>query len=415
MTVDDRPPRELDRPTIRFAGITLALMAPLLYAHDGDPYRAYEILVVGMLLLLIAIVGTDSITVRRAPGNAWILLLVVYIAVQPVFGAGEVAYNLRYALSMLTVFVPLFALQVLGPYGADGRRHCDRILRVVFWLIALNLVVSYATGIGEVYDGANLLQRRAFGWLGDSIGPAVVFFAFYFWFVRSRVSLAVALLCLLLMQAKMSILMLLLGLLVLALLRHRRNKLLVASLLAIALLVVYSAPIWVGRLAGVAINNLDYTINNRLFSFAAGLMYFHDSPIVGVGANRTYALLMQGFDLRSLAMFSDDSVYYEFVQIQNAFIRTAAELGIVGLFLFIGLCVSILRQALRVLVLETGLPRRAIAPLAAASALWLVTFIPFHQTTGWFEAGHPQLAWLVSIWALMTCVQHELDVRTVLD
>jgi O-antigen ligase len=414
MTVEDRPAGELDRPRIRYAGITLALISPLFYANDGDPYRAYEIVVVGTLLLLIAVICTDSLTIRRAPGNVWIALIVLYIVVQPLLGAGEVAYNLKYALTMLMAFAPLFALQALGPYGPQGRRHCDRMLRMIFWLIAITVLVSYATGAGEVYEGANLLQRRAFGWLGDSIGPAVVFFAFYFLFAGRRAALAVALLCLLLMQAKMSILMVLLGMLVLFLLRHRRNKLLVTSGVTFALLVAYSAPFWFGQLAAAAINNLDYTVNNRLFAFAAGALYFSDSPIIGVGANRTYSLLLNDFDLRSLAMFSEDSSFYEFVQIPNAFIRTAAELGIVGLLLFIGLCVAILRQALRVLLLETALPYRAVAPLAAAAALWLVTFILFHQTTGWFEAGHPQLAWLVSIWALLTCVRHELDVRTVL-
>lgn len=415
MTVDDRPTRELERPLIRYAGITLALISPLFYINDGDPYRAYEIVVVGTLLLLIAAIGTDSIAFRRAPGNVWIVLIVLYIAVQPLLGAGEVTYNLKYGLSMLMAFAPLLALQVLGPYGPQGRRHAVRILWLVFGFIVLNIVVSYATGVGEVYEGANLLQRRAFGWLGDSIGPAVVFFAFYFMFARSRIGLGMALLCLLLMQAKMSILMLLLGLLVLFLLRHRRNKLMLISGVTFALLIAYSAPLWFGQLAAVAINNLDYTVNNRLFAYAAGALYFFDSPIIGVGANRTYSLLLNDFDLRSLAMFSADSAFYEFVQIPNAFIRTAAELGTVGLILFIGLCVAILRQALRVLLLETALPYRAVAPLAAAAALWLVTFILFHQTTGWFEAGHPQLAWLVSIWALLTCVRHELDVRTVLD
>lgn len=394
--------------------MTLALIAPLLYANDGDPYRAYEVALIGTLLLVIAVTCNDSFKFRRAPGNVWIALIVLYVAVQPLFGAGDAAFNLKYALALLMAFAPLFALQALGPYGPQARRHCDRVLRMIFWLIAASVVVSYATGAGEVYEGASLLQRRAFGWLGDSIGPAVVFFAFYFMFSRRRIGLAVAVLCLLLMQAKMSILMLLLGLLVLFLLRHRRNKILLVTGVAFALLVANSAPLWLGWLTEVAINNLDYSINNRLLSFAAGLLYFQQSPIFGVGVDQTTALLLKDFDLRSLASFSEGTVYYEVLQIQNTFIRTAAELGIVGLVLLIGLCIAILRVALRVLTLETALPYRAIAPLAAASALWLVTFIVFHQTTGWLQTGHPQLAWLVSIWALMTCVRHELDVRTVL-
>ncbi len=415
MTGDDRPMRELDRPRIRYAAMTLALIAPLLYANDGDPYRAYEVALIGMLLLLIAVTCNDSFTFRRAPGNTWIALIVLYVAVQPLFGAGDAVFNVKYALALLMAFAPLFALQALGPYGPQGRRYCDRVLRMIFWLMATSIVVSYATGAGEVFEGASLLQRRAFGWLGDSIGPAFVFFAFYFMFARRRIGLAAALLCLLLMQAKMSILMLLLGLLVLFLLRQRRNKLVVGSGLAFALLVAYSSPLWFGWLAKVAINNLDYSINNRLLSFAAGLLYFQRSPVFGVGVDQTTALLFNEFDLRSLASFSEGTVYYEVLQIQNTFIRTAAELGIVGLILLVGLCVAILREAFRVLMLETALPYRAIAPLAAASALWLVTFIVFHQTTGWFQTGHPQLAWLVVIWALMTCVRHELDVRTVLD
>lgn len=415
MSGDALPVRELERPRIRYVALTIALVAPLLYANDGDPYRAYEVALIGMLLLVIAVTCNDSFTFRRAPGNTWIVLLVAYVAVQPLFGAGDAAFNVKYALALLMAFAPLFALQALGPYGVQGRRHCDRVLRLMFWLIAASIAVSYATGAGEVYEGASLLQRRAFAWLGDSIGPAFVFFAFYFMFSGRRISLAAALLCLLLMQAKMSILMLLLGLLVLYLLRHRRNRILLATGIAFALLVAYSAPFWAGWLAEVAINNLDYSINNRLLSFAAGLLYIQRSPIVGVGIDQTTALLLNEFDLRSLASFSEDTVYYEILQIQNTFIRTAAELGIVGLVLLLGLCVAILRVSLRVLMLETTLPYRAMAPLAAASALWLVTFIVFHQTTGWLQTGHPQLAWLVVIWALLTCVRHELDVRAVLD
>jgi hypothetical protein len=27
--------------------------------------------------------------------------------------------------------------------------------------------------------------------------------------------------------------------------------------------------------------------------------------------------------------------------------------------------------------------------------LWVISFLLFYQTTGWFEAGHPQLSWLL--------------------
>jgi hypothetical protein len=33
--------------------------------------------------------------------------------------------------------------------------------------------------------------------------------------------------------------------------------------------------------------------------------------------------------------------------------------------------------------------------IVQASSLWVIAFVLFYQTTGWFEAGHPQLSWLL--------------------
>ena len=83
-----------------------------------------------------------------------------------------------------------------------------------------------------------------------------------------------------------------------------------------------------------------------------------------------------------------------------------AELGLIGFLLFAGFCVTIIRQSFTVLASAHASPRGDSRALLMACALWLISFVLFYQTTGWFEPGHPQLAWLMCFLTLMNFAAH---------
>lgn len=381
--------------------LLLLIFTPLIYSVDGDQYRAYEIVIVGLLFLMIAPPNLLRVSLWIHTGIIYILALVLIIAIQPIFVEGaKFLYNINYIVALISSFIPSL---YLSSFHSDRSSGDDSVIQkslgVLFVITVTSLAISFAAGIGEVYTSEGVLSRRAFAWLGDSFSPVMVFFLYYYIFMRSMIRVIIAMTCLLIiMQAKMALGMAIIGYLIYQLIFGRKRiRLVAASIITLGLL---ASPILL-RAISPYFHNLEYSFNNRLLSYESALVYFQSSPLFGVGANQTFTLLSNGFDLTDLGRYTNDLAYYEFFQIHNSFLRILAELGIVGFIIFLIFCLAIIRRSYFVLKIAYVLPLSETRSLLMACALWLISFVLFYQTTGWFEAGHPQLSWIICFLTIM--------------
>jgi O-antigen ligase len=274
-----------------------------------------------------------------------------------------------------------------------------RSLELLFKVCVVSLSVSAIFGLGEVYTQGGELQQRAFSWLGDSFSPVMIFFLYYYTFRKKKIEFLLSLACIVvIMQAKMAIIMAVLGyFFYLFLFSQPVKRLFLTAALAIILLTL-------PMLFEIAVNNIhnfEYSLNNRLFSFNASLHFFWSSPLFGVGINQTFKLLTNDFDVTSLELYVSDIKYYEILQIHNSFLRILSELGVFGFLFFAAFCIVIVRRSYFILISVQLLPLDNTRALLMACSLWLISFVLFYQTTGWFEPGHPQLAWLICFLTLM--------------
>ncbi len=383
------------------AVLALLIFTPLVYSFDGDPYRAYEVMVVGMLYLMVALPDLFRLRVWQRAGTLSLLGICLLILVQPALvPAVSLVYNMKIATVLLFSFLPTLYLSNLNrPSRADELRYLSNALRIVFYLAASSLAISAVTGLGEVYTEGGSSQRRVFAWLGDGFAPVMVFFFYYHVFAKKPVGALISAACvILLMQAKMATGMAVLGYLTyLFIIARQRTRLLLlaATVAGVALL-----PPLVGRLTD-GLHNFDYSLNNRLFSFNAGVEFFLSSPWFGVGANQTSTILKNSSTESEKELGEAGIPFYEVFQIHNAFLSTLAELGITGFTLLLVFCGVVVRRSwrnIRHVHLHASGQRGA---LISAFGLWLISFIVFYQTTGWFGFGNPQLAWLICFFTLM--------------
>jgi len=385
------------------AKIVLALLifTPLVYSFDGDPYRAYEVMVVGMLYLVVALPNLFRLRVWQRAGTLPLLGVCLLIMVQPALVPSvSLVYNLKIAAVLLFSFLPTLYLSNLNrPYRADELRYLSNALKFVFYLAASSLAISAVTGLGEVYDEGGSYQRRVFSWLGDGFAPVMVFFFYYHVFAKKAVGAVVAAACVIfLMQAKMAVGMAVLGCLTyLFIVARKRTRLLLlaATVAGVALL-----PPLVGGLTD-GLHNFDYSLNNRLFSYNAGLQFFLSNPWFGVGANQASTILKNSSAESTKELDEAAIPFYEVFQIHNAFLSTLAELGLTGFTLLLVFCGVVVRRSWQNIQHVHLHPSGQRGALISAFALWLISFIVFYQTTSWFGFGNPQLAWLVCFFTLM--------------
>lgn len=391
-------------PSVRLL-LALLIFSPLVYSEDGDPYREYEVVIVGMLFLLIAIPNMYRLRPRVRSCMAYVLAIACWILLQPVFvESASLIYNLKFIVVFLACFLPSLYLSNCNPLRAPaGVAFVSKGLWFLFALSVASLVVSSVTGLGEVYSDRDSFQQRAFSWLGDSFSPVMAFFLYYFAFRRNALGVLLSATCLVfVMQAKMATGMATFGYLIYLFTFGKRTTRL--FLFAALVLTVLFLPV-VYELAAANIHNFEYSLNNRFLSIDAGLAFFQSSPWFGVGANQTFTLLSGGFDVTALDRFDSELLFYQFFQIHNSFIRIMAELGLIGFLLFAAFCMAIIRQSHAVLTSAHAMPRGDSRALLMACALWLISFVLFYQTTGWFEPGHPQLSWLICFLTLMNFAQ----------
>lgn len=384
----------------------LLIFSPLFLSVDGDPYRAYEVASIGLLFMLIKIFKMGNVKLCFKFGIPYIIGIAVLTIIQPaLLESAGLFFNIKIATTLIACFVPLQALSNCDvKETANEVKFITSALNFVFIIAIVSLVFSYTTGIGEVHDEG--LNRRAFAWLGDAFSPVMAFFFYYFTFRNKLISAAIVALCIIfIMKAKMCILMVALGFLahLLIIFKSLSTSRRLVCFIAIGCSVSIGVILFITAQDFLTkdVNSMSLSRNNRLLSLEAGLAFFRSSPWLGVGANQTFTLLNSGFDIEALDSYDKSTSFFEINQVHNSFIRVLAELGIGGFLLFVGFCIAIISESYAVLVKTYPLPQSDLRALLMACGLWLISFVLFYQTVGWFEPGHPQLAWLVCFLTLM--------------
>lgn len=381
--------------------LALLIFSPLVYSMDGDPYRAFEVVFVALVFLAVGSPGALALRHWVGSGVGWVLPVLLLILVQPLLVPGLSSFfNLKFALALAACAVPALCIgaAALEP-RANEVAFVARSLRRLLAITTVSLLFSAVTGLGEVYAEGGRLQQRTFSWLGDGFAPVMVFLFYYHVLAKRLVGAMLAVACVaLLMQAKMAIGMAVFGWLVYVAITggYLARTLLIGALAAGAV----AAPALLTFLS-TNLHNFDHSANNRLLSFYAGFGFFLSSPWLGIGVNQSFARLSgSGFE-GAEDLIASGIPFYDFYQIHNAFLRTLAEMGIVGSCLLLALCATIVARSYRCVRTMHAEPPGERRSITLACALWLISFILFHQTTGWFEPGNPQLTWMFALLALM--------------
>jgi hypothetical protein len=370
------------------------VLSPLLYAIDNDPYRAWEVAFVGIVILWIA----NAIPFHgRWTGE--MMTLVAYSAIlvfQQLFVPnGSLWFGAKYAVSMTTVFIPIWVISSLQWKLSDFSGTWDRAIRIVAAIAVINFGASYALGIGEIRPGG-----RAFGYLGDSFTPILIFLILYFLFQRNYGWSLAVFSALVVTQGKAAAITLLFALGLHAFLASRYAFLASRGITRVLLILATVLSILVVGLFAIrtalSIEVIDMSLTTRLMSYERGLMLSERYPAFGVGINQSMkGALESGQALARLANIRSFDAGNS--QIDNAFLRTMAETGVFGLAVLIALCGILLRRALFSIRVVWHAPSSRVRALVLASGIWVISFITTYQFVGWFEAGHPQMTWLLLI------------------
>lgn len=368
----------------------LLLLTPLVYGSDGDNYRAWEVFAVCAAVLFAA---------RRAPTQpmpqAMPLLLLAYdvlVVLQQFFvPKGDLLFGAKYAVSMTTVFVPALIIQAVRWRPADFAILWDGAIKVLAVVIILNFYSSRLFGIGEIHYGGQGL--RAFGYLGDSFSPVLIFPCLYFLLLRKYAWVLTMLIAMTITGGKAALVMLLATGVVYGFVRGGRGiKIAIVAAGCLGIGLVAETTLVVAQM----IPAIGYSINTRLVSFELGMEYFLAHPLFGVGINQSMNNAYSAGD--AIAQMSGlNNQRYADSQIDNAFIRTMAETGLLGLTILLAFCALLIRRSATALRAASTLPNPRVRAFVTAGSLWTITFIILYQFVGWFEAGHPQMTWLLLI------------------
>jgi hypothetical protein len=198
------------------------------------------------------------------------LFSLLIIVQQSFVDRGSLSFGTKYALVLLATFVPYWVAHTLR-LGPELRRTATFAIGLLFLVTAITISTSYAFGVGEfLQDGKTV---RAFGWLGDSFTPVIVFLVIYYCFRRQLVLALLSFAMLLLTGGKAATFMLItMPVLVFFSNASRRMKVIVAVLSLVLLLVVLrlAAPIVETKMP---LPVVEYSINTRLLSIYNGLNY----------------------------------------------------------------------------------------------------------------------------------------------
>jgi hypothetical protein len=372
-------------------GVVALVLSPLIYSVDGDPFRSYEVMAVAALSSVLLFAGRVG-NLRK--GNVILVLTYALIAVlqQMVINSGSLGFGIQYACVMTWMFIPTWGIEAAYHRMRNFTASVASAIDILFLIVVISIYISFFFGIGEVRGGDE--TTRAFAWLGDSITPVIVFLIIFFALEMQWIRVAALLIALYMTGGKMATLMLGSALVIYALTSGLKfsTRCLLAVLVALPLLVTY---FYWGWLLSEVLPTFAYSYHNRFLSYAVGLQYFLENPWFGTGINQSMRGIEQEAELAASAVGVTE--FHPIYQIHNAFIRTAAETGIAGLSILLALCGLLFIRSARAIVATRPAPRSRQRSLIIAGSLWTMTFVLVYQSTGWFEAGHPQLAWLLMI------------------
>ena len=363
-------------------------LAPLFYSMDNDPYRAYEVVLVAIVFSVLfmrsRMARIDLFEFRVVV--TYSLLLVIQ---QSYIDNGDLNFGFKFMIATLGAFMPFWVLRSSHWNLPDIMTPLSRAINVLFVIVVLSFFSSFFLGIGEHYEGG-FLGRRAFGYLGDSFTPVVIFLIVFYSLERRWAFAFLSFVCLLMTGGKAGIVM------VTATLTFYYifiSKSVVARLLFISVtILLFVLPVGIDD-ATQNIRNFEYSLNNRLLSFQVGWEYFKSNPIVGIGINQ--ALGNVDYDAALLARSMGVNNFFPVHQIHNAYIRSLAETGIIGFGLLLLLVFYWVRVGMRAVLCARSLAPCTERSFLIATGIWVICFVLGYQTTGWFLSGHPQLTWLL--------------------
>ena len=335
---------------------------------------------------------------------------------------GSLVFGIKWGAALILSLSPLL---VITAANRNGYRYLAINVALFFAeiYIALQLLSSYLFNFGETYiysDGST----RAFGFLSDSISPVIAFFVIKNLLEHRHYRFVIAFFCLMITGGKMAIIMaiimffymlyvckgrkfsvkkylflgfvgyLILQILSISLSEGYENKSSPSSSIAVKIFDAGYLQKKLSHLYGDYIN----AGGNRLFSIIAAIEIFQQNPVVGIGVNKSMGFISSlddGFPfIEDFSISNADQIWAGVKQIHNPTFRIMAEMGGIGLFLFWLVCIGILMIPFAYIRRIRKEKNKPINACVLASALWVIVFVLFHQTTGWFEPGHPQLIWL---------------------
>lgn len=381
----------------------LVLLTPLLYALPGN-FRV----IVSVLAAAFAIVCRPGVL---ADWPRWQFLFVAAYAftliVQPMF-IDNLTFNINVgaAICILAMFVPTWVLRSPNIDADSLIRLFREFVAVLSWVTVISIYSSYAFRIGHLSTQVGPL--RAFSWLNDSYTPMIVFLLSYQFASRRYVWAALLLIALFMTVAKAAAIMLVLLPVVFAIFAPittaRRFV-----IIALPLCVLGVGFFFWDQIAEVLLPNVDYSFNNRILMDQVGWKLFLEHWVLGVG--RVTIAEVVPIQMQIVAAHLGVNSHFS-EKIYNAYIGTAAETGILGLLAVLGLSALWVTRAVQLLTKLGQISDRHLRVIGAACATWVVTFVVFYQTTGWFYPGEMQLAWLLILVAVVEAV-HRTTIRPV--
>ena len=369
------------------------VLIPITYSIDNDPYRTWEVLFWAGSACALGLMSGARL--RMLPEAIIIISYAGVLIFQQLFiPSGRIFFGLQYAIVFTAAFIPWIIMRSIKWDINEFGSIWDRAVKILSIIVILNIFGGRIFGWGESYfDGAS--AGRYFGFLGDSISPVILFPLIYFILERRYGWSAIMLSTILLTGGKAAIVLLLLAPPVMALSRLRLLGQ-TSALLLIMPLAFFMEPIFDQFISLILYDHrLSYSFNTRILSFELGWYYFLSSPIWGLGINQSMIVIEKDAD--ALAYHYGMIDYYPVEQVHNAFVRALAETGILGFSVLVCLSVLLVFRGLRSLRKAAESAPSQTRSLVIASGIWTVLFVVGYQSTGWFEHGHPQFAWVLML------------------
>ena len=375
---------------MKFNPIFYFFLTPLIYSVDGDPYRTYEVLAVALL--------SSVFFIRLTMYKTYILDIVCvflfssFLIIQQFFiSNGDIFFGVNFFITFMAAFIPFWMLRSAHWHYSGFEQGLKKAINLVFWVAVLSISFSFFTGFGETYVGG-IAGYRAFGFLGDSFSPVMVFLFLFYLISDLKFRAFISLVVIIMMGAKTALIMLVFSVAIyfMFIKKTATNKITgaaLAGLLGIFLLNFNTFFTNVG--------NTEFSMINRLLSYQIGYQFFVESPVFGIGMNQ--GLLRVESEAMLLAESKGIDNYFPVHQVHNSFLRILSETGLIGFSLFVIFIYVLLSNAFKSIRFAIPLSESIERNIIIAGSIWVIGFVCVYQTTGWFVPGHPQLTWLLML------------------